>query len=514
MQEIFLEIFIAIFMIVGVFGNSSYIFAILSEKTLRTKRTLLVFFLAISHLFCNISELIGLAFRFRFTSMSRRKCFQYNIVLLFFMIFQSFLYFMMAINMFFSIVTPFKHRLWNKYRYTFLMLLFPTSISLISVVLSGYNVSDEIAPNCHHILATDPFIYQNVSSFIIFSNILGLVIILGTVKFAMKKSKSMNGSRHSQNRPATSKDVYRSTFYMIMIYIGSWLLATCLFKILISFEDTALNLVLLQCPKELASNITFFIHLLSISNLLYFLQLHSIFVSVLFFLSSNHLLWKKTKYVFCMAMFPTSFALFCILLSLYKMTDDVAPWCIFTLTADPLVYKIISTINVTFNVITLIIVVVSVGIALKKTRIMRANRHSIAQRNHSFREEKHKIFRSTFFMIAIYITSWMLATIMFKLLITFTDEKTSVNYLCWIAVIVLPNYCQVYFVAYFRSPRLRHIFREQLHYLTCGLLFPNVTKISSKSMQASYSGGNNNNDNSENAHNQKKCSVAHIENNF
>ncbi|CAI5452231.1 unnamed protein product [Caenorhabditis angaria] len=313
-QKELIESLIAIFMSIGVFGNLNVIIAIGRKKILRTKGAMFVLFLAIAHLFCNISELIGLVLHYRFTPMSRRKCFQYNILYTFFVLFQSSLFLMMAFDLCFSIVLPLKH-----------------------------------------------------------------------------------------------------------------------------------------------------------------------------------MLWKKSRYVLVMLIFPVAFSIFCILLSMVNLSDEIAPYCIFMLAPDPLVYRSISSLNVFCNVSTLIIIIGSIFVALKKSKNMRGSRHSNSSKTGSLKEEKNKVFRSTFFMCVIYMGSWMLATCMFKVLISIKDEQAAVELLSYVVVVVLPNYCQTYFVAYLRSPRFRKAFQEQLNWMTCGIMFSKVfDKTKNRSIQALNNNQNQN----------------------
>uniref|UniRef100_A0A8R1E053 G_PROTEIN_RECEP_F1_2 domain-containing protein n=2 Tax=Caenorhabditis japonica TaxID=281687 RepID=A0A8R1E053_CAEJA len=296
MHEHMLEAIISVGMALWLFGNINVIVAIWRKKILRTKGSMFVLILAITHLICNFSEIIGLVTQLRFTPMSRKKCFEYNLVYLFAMMFQSALFFSIALDLCFSIMLPIKHMIWNKHRYVTIMCIFP------------------------------------------------LIFAIST---------------------------------------------------------------------------------------------------------------SVTSFIF--------------------IPDEQTPYCIFMLTTDIRIYQMVSTALIVLNSVTLVIILCSVLAAVRKSENMRGSRHSTGSRTNSLREEKHKVFRSTFFLVLIYIVSWWSVVVIFRIMVeTIHDVKDVIHYIPYLVIVVMPNYCQAYYVTYLRSPRFRKAFREQLNWLTCGFCFPKI----------------------------------------
>ncbi|KAF1752121.1 hypothetical protein GCK72_018675 [Caenorhabditis remanei] len=170
----------------------------------------------------------------------------------------------------------------------------------------------------------------------------------------------------------------------------------------------------------------------------------------------KHMLWPKKKYILIMCIMPTCFALIVFFLNFLFVTDENAPYCAFMLIRSPKkevvndsamddgVFEIISTSVVVCNIITFIITVVSVIVAIKKSQDMRNHRHSIVTRRNSTVEERRK------------------------------NEQDIAPYMPFLAIITMPNFCQAYFVTYFRSPRFRKAYREHFHWLTCGCLYRDI----------------------------------------
>ncbi|PIC22284.1 hypothetical protein B9Z55_016392 [Caenorhabditis nigoni] len=202
----------------------------------------------------------------------------------------------------------------------------------------------------------------------------------------------------------------------------------------------------------------------------------------------KHMLWPKTKYILIMCIMPTCFALIVFFLNFLFVTDENAPYCAFMLIRTPKtqevnndsamddgVFETISTSVVVCNILTLLITVVSVFVAIRKSQDMRNHRHSTVNRRNSVVDERRKVFRSTFYMMAIYIFSWMMSSICFRVLFAyFENEQDIVPYMPFLAIITMPNFCQAFFVTYFRSPRFRKAYREHFHWLTCGCLYRDV----------------------------------------
>ncbi|CAL2042617.1 unnamed protein product [Caenorhabditis brenneri] len=201
----------------------------------------------------------------------------------------------------------------------------------------------------------------------------------------------------------------------------------------------------------------------------------------------KHMLWPKTKYILIMCIMPTCFALIVFFLNFLFVTDENAPYCAFMLirtakkdvlndsAMDDGVFETISTSVVVCNILTFIITVVSVLVAIRKSQDMRNHRHSQMTRRNSTVEERRKVFRSTFYMMAIYIFSWMMSSICFRILFAyFENEQDIVPYMPFLAIITMPNFCQAFFVTYFRSPRFRKAYREHFHWLSCGCLYKDI----------------------------------------
>lgn len=67
---------------------------------------------------------------------------------------------------------------------------------------------------------------------------------------------------------------------------------------------------------------------------------------------------------------------------------------------------------------------------------MRGSRHSSGTRSNSLREEKNKVFRSTFFLVLIYILSWWLVVIIFRVMVEFiANVHEAVHYMPYLVVI-------------------------------------------------------------------------------
>uniref|UniRef100_A0A1I7UKB3 G_PROTEIN_RECEP_F1_2 domain-containing protein n=1 Tax=Caenorhabditis tropicalis TaxID=1561998 RepID=A0A1I7UKB3_9PELO len=294
MQKHLLEAVTAVGMALGIFGNVNVVVAICRKKVLRTKGAMFVMALALTHLVCNVSEVIGLIFQFRFRPMSRKTCFEYNILYCFAVMFQSALFLSMALDICFSIVLPIKH-----------------------------------------------------------------------------------------------------------------------------------------------------------------------------------MIWKKRNYVTAMCIFPTIFAISTTLISFLFIPDEETPYCIFMLTTDIRIYQMVSSSLIVLNTLTLLIIILSVLCAVRKSENMRGSRHSSSSRANSLRGEKSKVFRSTFFLVLIYIISWWSVVIIFRVMVEIVhDVREVVHYMPYLIIIVMPNFCQAYYVTYFRSPRFRKAFREQLNWITFGYAFP------------------------------------------
>ncbi|KAF1750682.1 hypothetical protein GCK72_017233 [Caenorhabditis remanei] len=296
MQQHVLEAITAVGMAFGIFGNVNVIVAICRKKVLRTKGAMFVMILAIAHLVCNISEVIGLILQFRFRAMSKKTCFEYNILYKFAVMFQSALYLSMAMDICFSIVLPIKH-----------------------------------------------------------------------------------------------------------------------------------------------------------------------------------MIWKKRNYVTAMCIFPAVFATSTTVVSFLFIPDEEIPYCIFMLTTDMRIYQMVSSALIALNTLTVIIIVLSVVCAVRKSENMRGSRHSSSSRTNSLREDKSKVFRSTFFLVLIYIVSWWSVVVIFRIMTeVVSDLSEAAQYMPYLIIIVMPNFCQAYYVTYFRSPRFRKAFREQFHWITCGHAFPKI----------------------------------------
>ncbi|CAI2354021.1 unnamed protein product [Caenorhabditis sp. 36 PRJEB53466] len=189
----------------------------------------------------------------------------------------------------------------------------------------------------------------------------------------------------------------------------------------------------------------------------------------------KHMIWPKTRYILIMCIMPTCFSSIVFCLNFIFVMDEDAPYCAFMLTMDDGVFELISSSVVACNIITLLISFVSVLIAVKKSQDMRNHRHSQNSRRSSTVEERRKVFRSTFYMMAIYIFSWMTSSLCFRILLAvFDDEKDFIEYMPYLTIITMPNFCQAFFVTYFRSPRFRKAYREHFHWLTCGCLYPDI----------------------------------------
>lgn len=63
----------------------------------------------------------------------------------------------------------------------------------------------------------------------------------------------------------------------------------------------------------------------------------------------------------------------------------------------------------------------------------------------------------------------------------------------------MPNFCQTYYVTYFRSPRFRKAFREQFNWITCGMAFPTIFE-KERSSRGSKHGSATNSANGHHAH--------------
>ena len=69
----------------------------------------------------------------------------------------------------------------------------------------------------------------------------------------------------------------------------------------------------------------------------------------------------------------------------------------------------------------------------------------------------------------------MMSSICFRILFAyFENEQDIAPYMPFLAIITMPNFCQAYFVTYFRSPRFRKAYREHFHWLTCGCLYRDI----------------------------------------
>ncbi|CAI2353162.1 unnamed protein product [Caenorhabditis sp. 36 PRJEB53466] len=296
MHQNILTAIVAVGMGLGIFGNVNVIVAICRKKILRTKGAMFVLVLAITHLTCNISEVIGLIFNFRYRTVTRKTCFEYNVVYSFAVMFQSALYFSIGLDLCFSIAVPIRH-----------------------------------------------------------------------------------------------------------------------------------------------------------------------------------MIWKKARYVGIMCLFPLFYAVATTILGFIFIPDEETPYCIFILTTDPRIFQLISTTVIVLNTLTLLIIVFSVLSAVRKSEDMRGSRHSSGSRTNSLREEKHKVFRSTFFLLLVYIVSWWLAVIISRILVELFDDVNDVFlYMPYVTILLMPNFCQAYYVTYLRSPRFRKAFQEQMYWVSCGLAFPYI----------------------------------------
>ncbi|CAD6186867.1 unnamed protein product [Caenorhabditis auriculariae] len=239
--EELVEAVVSILIIFGLFGNANVVFAIARNKELRTKSGCLVFVLSVSHLVCIFSEMIGLTLRLRFRPMSRRKCFEYNAAYVFCIMFQSALFLAITVDLALSILCPIRHRLWNKYRYVATLCLPPFIYASVCCLVGFVFMNDEITPTCIPVTATLPEIYISISSVNVFCN-LGTIFLTGTsIYIFMHRERPRQSSRRSystaSNDSHEKNKIFRSTFYLMTVYIASWVLACFLFEFFISYYD-------------------------------------------------------------------------------------------------------------------------------------------------------------------------------------------------------------------------------------------------------------------------------------
>ncbi|KAK6040499.1 hypothetical protein COOONC_21996 [Cooperia oncophora] len=68
-------------------------------------------------------------------------------------------------------------------------------------------------------------------------------------------------------------------------------------------------------------------------------------------------------------------------------------------------------------------------------------------------------------LIVIFVCSWCTAGVTTVLGIKYLPKGPSLIFQTYTVVIVLPSYCQCYFVSYIRSPRHRSAYQKQLRTL-------------------------------------------------
>ncbi|CAD6186975.1 unnamed protein product [Caenorhabditis auriculariae] len=249
-DELLLDVIVIIFFIFGLFGNVNVIVATYRKRRIRSKIGCLLFILVCAHNICLFCEVLGVAQRLRFRSMERLDCLKHSAVYLFALVFQSFLFLMIAIDLSFGILLPFSHRIWSRGKYLVLCCIPPFLMSISVVSTSFYFMTDDVVVVCNPAFAPPPVVYRTGSAIALLANLAVVGLSVGSVSFMVRKSKEIRGRRKTSSRfdstiSLRSVDEHfkmlRSATILIGVFICSWLVSTVVFNFMTSYfpETTA-----------------------------------------------------------------------------------------------------------------------------------------------------------------------------------------------------------------------------------------------------------------------------------
>uniref|UniRef100_A0A1I7XMI6 G_PROTEIN_RECEP_F1_2 domain-containing protein n=1 Tax=Heterorhabditis bacteriophora TaxID=37862 RepID=A0A1I7XMI6_HETBA len=197
----------------------------------------------------------------------------------------------------------------------------------------------------------------------------------------------------------------------------------------------------------------------------------------------KHRLWMTLPYVSVMCSPPFAFATFAIFWSVLVMEDDFIEMCTPIQAIPPSVYWWGSYLINGINILGIFIIGTVVFALFHRDREVRSTRNSIKLTAYS--EEKKvrnwergprrennshlQILRSIALLILVFVCSWCISNISSHLSFRYLSKETAHYVQTYNVIIVLPTYCQSYFVTFLRSERYRSAYKQQIRWLLPGL---------------------------------------------
>ncbi|CAB3409715.1 unnamed protein product [Caenorhabditis bovis] len=142
-----------VFQFIGTFGNVNLIVLTIRKKTLRSKYGLLLMILALLHQICLLYEGVcmgfGIAITFYHYEIRRNTCFYALFPYVFFHCMQTGAIWMLSVDLFLTILYPFKYRSFQIHVYFPSLFVLPVCYAIYSVIAGYTNINDDSIPMCN-----------------------------------------------------------------------------------------------------------------------------------------------------------------------------------------------------------------------------------------------------------------------------------------------------------------------------------------------------------------------------
>ncbi|CAB3409716.1 unnamed protein product [Caenorhabditis bovis] len=139
-----------VFQFIGTFGNVNLIVLTIRKKTLRSKYGLLLMILALLHQICLLYEGVcmgfGIAITFYHYEIRRNTCFYALFPYVFFHCMQTGAIWMLSVDLFLTILYPFKYRSFQIHVYFPSLFVLPVCYAIYSVIAGYTNINDDSIP--------------------------------------------------------------------------------------------------------------------------------------------------------------------------------------------------------------------------------------------------------------------------------------------------------------------------------------------------------------------------------
>ncbi|CAI2353711.1 unnamed protein product [Caenorhabditis sp. 36 PRJEB53466] len=217
-NQILIALEIAVFVVLGLFGNFNFLCLTYTNPQLRSKSSYLQCALSVSHIFCLLFELPNAGLLFTGIQLKRSVCFPAIAIYIFFICAQAVIMLLLVVDIFLIVFFPAFYRRVDNFSYTLGMLLLPFAYSAFTVIWGFMNMNDELVSYCNPPVGLHPTVsrWWSLSNVVLNTTTFILFVVLITI-FHYRGKKQRSDTRQVMKRLQVSVVVFILSWYIAIL---------------------------------------------------------------------------------------------------------------------------------------------------------------------------------------------------------------------------------------------------------------------------------------------------------